>query len=196
MVVMGDRHGACGLAAVDGDHDLGGRQGHRLRLGHQQRGVADRRAVGGGGARRRGGLRLRVGRRRRCQRMPGFGDPAALPAALDAVRLAASDAAFAAVAWVTAALSLLAAAVSWLTIPGSRDAAGSAARIIELSDPDGQPPTLALATFSGSVSSSAAIRRCGSRSRLKASSSSPFSTLPTGRRTRIGSTLRLLTISS
>jgi hypothetical protein len=52
--------------------------------------------------------------------VPGFGEPAAsLPADIDAVRLAASDAAFAAVAWVTAALSALSAVMAWLTIPGN-----------------------------------------------------------------------------
>ena len=52
--------------------------------------------------------------------VPGFGEPASLPADLDAVRLAASDAAFAAVAWTTAALSALSAAIAWTTIPGSK----------------------------------------------------------------------------
>ena len=51
--------------------------------------------------------------------VPGFGEPASLPAELDAVRIAASDAAFAAVAWVTAALSVLSAIIAWTTIPGS-----------------------------------------------------------------------------
>ena len=51
--------------------------------------------------------------------VPGFGEPAAdLPAAVDAARVAASDAAFAAVAWVTAALCVLSAMVAWATIPG------------------------------------------------------------------------------
>ena len=52
--------------------------------------------------------------------VPGFGEPASLPADLDAIRLAASDAAFAAVAWVTAALSVLSAIIAWMTIPGSK----------------------------------------------------------------------------
>ena len=52
--------------------------------------------------------------------VPGFGEPASLPPDLDAVRLAASDAAFAAVAWTTAALSMLSAAIAWTTIPGSK----------------------------------------------------------------------------
>jgi EmrB/QacA subfamily drug resistance transporter len=52
--------------------------------------------------------------------VPDFGEPASLPADLDAVRLAASDAAFAAVAWVTAALSALSAIIAWMTIPGSK----------------------------------------------------------------------------
>lgn len=51
--------------------------------------------------------------------VPGFGEAARLPADLDAIRLAASDAAFAAVAWVTAALSALSAILAWLTIPGN-----------------------------------------------------------------------------
>lgn len=49
--------------------------------------------------------------------VPGFGEPANVPAHLDAVRLAASDAAFAAVAWTTAALSALSAVIAWVTIP-------------------------------------------------------------------------------
>jgi EmrB/QacA subfamily drug resistance transporter len=49
--------------------------------------------------------------------VPGFGEPASLPADLDGVRVAASDAAFAAVAWVTAALSGLSAVLAWMTIP-------------------------------------------------------------------------------
>ena len=52
--------------------------------------------------------------------VPGFGEPASLPPDLDAIRLAASDAAFAAVAWTTAALSMLSAAIAWTTIPGSK----------------------------------------------------------------------------
>lgn len=52
--------------------------------------------------------------------VPGFGEPASLPADLDAIRLTASDAAFAAVAWVTAALSVLSAIIAWMTIPGSK----------------------------------------------------------------------------
>jgi EmrB/QacA subfamily drug resistance transporter len=55
--------------------------------------------------------------------VPDFGEPANLPAELDAVRLAASDAAFAAVAWVTAALSALSAIIAWTTIPGSEQRA-------------------------------------------------------------------------
>jgi MFS family permease len=51
--------------------------------------------------------------------VPGFGEPSNLPTDLDAVRLAASDAAFAAIAWVTAALSALSAIIAWTTIPGS-----------------------------------------------------------------------------
>ena len=43
-----------------------------------------------------------------------------IPDDLDAIRLAASDAAFAAVAWVTAALSALSAIITWTTIPGSK----------------------------------------------------------------------------
>ena len=54
--------------------------------------------------------------------IPGFGEPAAnLPAGADAIRIAASDAAFSAVAWVTAALCLLSAIIAWMTI--AREAA-------------------------------------------------------------------------
>lgn len=53
--------------------------------------------------------------------LPGFGEkPAeALAPQAEALRLAASNAAFAAVAWVAAALSLLSAAIAWLTVPGA-----------------------------------------------------------------------------
>lgn len=51
--------------------------------------------------------------------MPGFGEPAELSAELDALRAAASDAAFAALAWITAALSLMAALIAWMTAPGA-----------------------------------------------------------------------------
>jgi EmrB/QacA subfamily drug resistance transporter len=51
--------------------------------------------------------------------VPGFGEPAAnLPAELDAFRVAASDAAFSAVAWVTAVLCVLSAITAWTTIQG------------------------------------------------------------------------------
>ncbi|TPK94181.1 MFS transporter [Mesorhizobium sp. B2-4-12] len=52
--------------------------------------------------------------------VPGFGElaPAGLAPALDAARLAASDAAFSAVSSVTALLCLLPAAIAWTTIPG------------------------------------------------------------------------------
>ena len=52
--------------------------------------------------------------------IPGFGEPAlaGLPPELDATRLAASDAAFAAVAWVTALLCLLSAVIAWMTVSG------------------------------------------------------------------------------
>ncbi|WP_192182538.1 MFS transporter [Mesorhizobium amorphae] len=52
--------------------------------------------------------------------IPGFGEPvsAGLAPELDATRLAASDAAFAAVAWVTALLCLLAAVIAWTTVSG------------------------------------------------------------------------------
>lgn len=51
--------------------------------------------------------------------VPGFGEPAAnLSAEIDAVRLAASDAAFSAVAWVTAGLCVLSAIIAWTTISG------------------------------------------------------------------------------
>ncbi len=53
--------------------------------------------------------------------IPGFGEPVSpgLPAVVDFARIAASDAAFAAVALVTALLCLLSAIVSWVSIPGS-----------------------------------------------------------------------------
>jgi EmrB/QacA subfamily drug resistance transporter len=60
--------------------------------------------------------------------VPGFGEPANLPDDLDAIRLAASDAAFAAVAWATAALSALSAIITWATIPGSKQNPGTADR--------------------------------------------------------------------
>ena len=66
----------------------------------------------------RGGFSLCLddGRKRR---RPGFGEPAGgLSAELDAARMAASDAAFAAVAWITAALCLLSAIMAWLTVSG------------------------------------------------------------------------------
>ena len=52
--------------------------------------------------------------------IPGFGEPAGLAPDLDAARLAASDAAFAAVALVTALLCLLSAIVAWTTVSGER----------------------------------------------------------------------------
>jgi EmrB/QacA subfamily drug resistance transporter len=54
--------------------------------------------------------------------IPGFGEPApaGLAPELDAARLAASDAAFAAVALVTALLCLLSAIVAWTTVSGER----------------------------------------------------------------------------
>ncbi|AZO66058.1 MULTISPECIES: MFS transporter [unclassified Mesorhizobium] len=54
--------------------------------------------------------------------VPGFGEPApaGLAPDLDAARLAASDAAFAAVALVTALLCLLSAIVAWTTVSGER----------------------------------------------------------------------------
>ncbi len=62
--------------------------------------------------------------------VPGFGEqPAtALPAEVESIRLAASDAAFAAIAWVTAALCVLSALTAWLTVPGggrTEDAEGA-----------------------------------------------------------------------
>ncbi|KRB21418.1 MULTISPECIES: MFS transporter [Mesorhizobium] len=52
--------------------------------------------------------------------VPGFGEPApaGLAPALDAARLAASDAAFSVVSWVTALLCLLSAVIAWTTISG------------------------------------------------------------------------------
>ena len=54
--------------------------------------------------------------------IPGFGEPAmaGIPPELDATRLAASDAAFSAIAWVTALLCLLSAAIAWTTVSGER----------------------------------------------------------------------------
>lgn len=53
--------------------------------------------------------------------VPGFGEPApaGLAGELDSARRAASDAAFAAVAWVTALLCLFSAAAAWTTVPGT-----------------------------------------------------------------------------
>ena len=52
--------------------------------------------------------------------VPGFGEPASatLAPALDSARIAAGDAAFAAVAWVTALLCVLSAAAAWISVPG------------------------------------------------------------------------------
>ncbi|TPK44481.1 MULTISPECIES: MFS transporter [unclassified Mesorhizobium] len=52
--------------------------------------------------------------------VPGFGEPATtgLAPAVDAARLAASDAAFSAVSFVTALLCLLSAVIAWMTISG------------------------------------------------------------------------------
>jgi hypothetical protein len=54
--------------------------------------------------------------------IPGFGEPAlaGLAPELDATRLAASDAAFAAVSTVTAVLCLLAAIIAWATVSGQK----------------------------------------------------------------------------
>jgi MFS family permease len=54
--------------------------------------------------------------------MAGFGEPAAAGMApyLDAARLAAGDAAFAAIASVTALLCLLSAIIAWATVSGER----------------------------------------------------------------------------
>ncbi len=53
--------------------------------------------------------------------LPGFGEPAqGLGAAADALRIAAGDAAFSAVAWCHSALAALAALISWFTVPGSK----------------------------------------------------------------------------
>ena len=51
--------------------------------------------------------------------LPGFGEAANLPAEAEALRTVASDAAFAAVSWVTAALALAAALIAWTTAPGA-----------------------------------------------------------------------------
>jgi EmrB/QacA subfamily drug resistance transporter len=56
--------------------------------------------------------------------LPGFGEVGrALPSELDAQRIAASDAAYSAVAWVTAVLCVLSAAIAWMTVPGTPTAA-------------------------------------------------------------------------
>ncbi|WP_315924989.1 MFS transporter [Mesorhizobium sp. SP-1A] len=54
--------------------------------------------------------------------MPGFGQLAAteLAPAMESMRTKASDAAFAAVAWVTVLLCLLSAVTAWVTVPGQR----------------------------------------------------------------------------
>ncbi|MEP6565220.1 MAG: MFS transporter [Mesorhizobium sp.] len=54
--------------------------------------------------------------------IPGFGEPAmaGIPPELDATRLAAGDAAFSAIAWVTALLCLLSAVIAWTTVSGER----------------------------------------------------------------------------
>lgn len=53
--------------------------------------------------------------------IPGFGEPltASIANDLDTVRIAASDFAFAAVAWVTAGLCVVSAVVAWISVPGS-----------------------------------------------------------------------------
>jgi EmrB/QacA subfamily drug resistance transporter len=68
------------------------------------------------------------------QGVPGFGEiPAAdFDSSLDPVRIAASDAAFAAVASATAVLCALSALVAWTTIPGS-----GSFRPLQADDPDG-----------------------------------------------------------
>jgi hypothetical protein len=51
--------------------------------------------------------------------VPGFGEPVTnLPAGLETLRIAAGDAAFSAVSWVTAALCVASALTAWLTVPG------------------------------------------------------------------------------
>lgn len=52
--------------------------------------------------------------------VPGYGEPVrqALAAATETARIAASDAAFAAVAWITALLCLLGAITAWVTVAG------------------------------------------------------------------------------
>jgi EmrB/QacA subfamily drug resistance transporter len=56
----------------------------------------------------------------RVDAVPGFGEePAsALPAQAESARLAAGDAAFAAVAWTTAVLCIFSALIAWMTVPG------------------------------------------------------------------------------
>ena len=55
--------------------------------------------------------------------MPGFGEPGNLSGDAEILRITASDAAFAAVAWVTAALSFVATLIAWVTTPGAGDIA-------------------------------------------------------------------------
>ena len=64
------------------------------------------------------------------QGMPGFGEtpPAGLAPDLDALRVGASDAAFAAVAWVTAALCLLSSLTAWISVQGAPAETASSAR--------------------------------------------------------------------
>ncbi|MCV0394045.1 MAG: MFS transporter [Rhizobiaceae bacterium] len=58
--------------------------------------------------------------------IPTFGEPSGdLAADAEALRVAASDAAFSTVAWVTAALCLLAALIAWTTVPGATRARDS-----------------------------------------------------------------------
>lgn len=59
--------------------------------------------------------------------VPGFGEPVAnLPDGLETVRLAASDAAFSAVAWATALLCVLSAITAWTTVAGVPPSKGTA----------------------------------------------------------------------
>ena len=61
------------------------------------------------------------------ERLPGYGEPVAqaLAAEIEALRIAASDAAFAAVAWISALFCLIGAVTAWMTVPGSGNPSAS-----------------------------------------------------------------------
>ena len=121
MILFGVGMGVRRLAALDRGDDGGRGRRYRHRFGRQQRRCARRRPV-----RRRDDGR---GRRRRVRavRSAGFAEAgtvffgqipegAASDPAVEAARVAATNAAFAAVAYITAALSLMSAVIAWLTL--------------------------------------------------------------------------------